>query len=595
MKAINTNSGKALRKALSCAPRGKRAMWMLNITVGTQSISPLYWSIESGSLECAKAMLADLLIIRADRDNYYYGCDDLFERHPDVVKRLCADAEGLVPTLLDGLIWRSRVTSNGFRRVNYYIKHMLVDADGKLSKNLEWLVDNEDPKIVCHPVVVLFSDLLWSRIASRYFLWGRCWFLFTLAVFITSQSILQHLNKGNQSEAQRIMIFVCRIFIYLGSLGSLLRRQLRSFFKDLRRRRFMKIGGFPVPEYLRDWKESVTFVLVIVLIVMLCMEPIFHCLSDSEVSKTEQVQARLLQAATPTTTTVTKIIKESQLFTQDCEKGKSLKKEYSTASMIAMMCYWSLVTDLSILSTRISAFVLVCGRVISEVMLFLFAVAFLVINFASSIKALNTLNEDFDTIGDGCLTLVEIALDMFPMSNYEAITKEGLLFTAVGTFIVIAIIFLMSLLVAQLNGAYQQVFNDMVGYARLNRGKVICYTMAGVSAKHWERFLRQMKFDDRLEFNEGDIGLAGGYQVLELANVNPTTVDMIRRFGGSTAKESMWPEDENAMVEEEDKLEKLEKTIIRTTKTMTTGGGGGAKKKGGGGDSEDASSADSDE
>ena len=34
---------------------------LLNITVGTQSISPLYWAIESGSLNTAKAMLEDLL------------------------------------------------------------------------------------------------------------------------------------------------------------------------------------------------------------------------------------------------------------------------------------------------------------------------------------------------------------------------------------------------------------------------------------------------------------------------------------------------------------------------------------------------------
>ncbi|CAE8714292.1 unnamed protein product [Polarella glacialis] len=75
MKAINTNSARQLAKAVSCAPRGKRALWLLNITVGTQSISPFYWSIESGSLESAKAMLVDLLTLRADRDNYYYGFD----------------------------------------------------------------------------------------------------------------------------------------------------------------------------------------------------------------------------------------------------------------------------------------------------------------------------------------------------------------------------------------------------------------------------------------------------------------------------------------------------------------------------------------
>merc|ERR1719229_2003731 len=46
MKAINTNSKTQLRKAVGCAPRGKRGLWMLNIQVGTQSISPLMWAIE---------------------------------------------------------------------------------------------------------------------------------------------------------------------------------------------------------------------------------------------------------------------------------------------------------------------------------------------------------------------------------------------------------------------------------------------------------------------------------------------------------------------------------------------------------------------
>merc|ERR1719150_1299554 len=157
MKAINSNSGKQLKKAVSCAPRGKRALWMLNVQVGTQSISPLLWAIETGGLEAAKEIITDLLIIRADRDRYYYGMDAMFERHDDIIKRLCADAPALLPILLDGLIWRSRITEDGQRRVNYYVKHLLVDADGSFSKTLEWIIDSNDPKIICHPVLVLVT------------------------------------------------------------------------------------------------------------------------------------------------------------------------------------------------------------------------------------------------------------------------------------------------------------------------------------------------------------------------------------------------------------------------------------------------------
>ena len=68
MKAINSNSAKALWKAISCAPSGERSDWQLLIQVGTRSISPLAWSIESGALESAQAIILDLLTFRADRE-----------------------------------------------------------------------------------------------------------------------------------------------------------------------------------------------------------------------------------------------------------------------------------------------------------------------------------------------------------------------------------------------------------------------------------------------------------------------------------------------------------------------------------------------
>merc|ERR1719401_1074165 len=148
MKAINANSGKMLKKAVGCAPRGKRALWMLNIQVGTQSISPFLWAIEAGSLEAAKAIIVDLLTIRADRERYYYGMDILFERHSDVIRVLCINAPALLPVLLDGLMWRNRTAENGMRRVNYYVQYLLTDEEGEFAKAIEWITDSKDPKIV---------------------------------------------------------------------------------------------------------------------------------------------------------------------------------------------------------------------------------------------------------------------------------------------------------------------------------------------------------------------------------------------------------------------------------------------------------------
>merc|ERR1712157_570071 len=94
-----------------------------------------------------------------------------------------------------------------------------------------------------------------------------------------------------------------------------------------------------------------------------------------------------------------------------------------------------------------------------------------------------------------------------------------------------------------------------------------------------EKFIASLHLEDPCEFGEGDIGLVGGIQILELASLNVTTVDMIRRFGGSTSPAAQWPEEENAGDDEDDRFERMERLIEKAMKRLTSSG---AKKKGGG-------------
>merc|ERR1719223_972338 len=103
--------------------------------------------------------------------------------------------------------------------------------------------------------------------------------------------------------------------------------------------------------------------------------------------------------------------------------------------------------------------------------------------------------------------------------------------------------------------------------------------MRMIGKKKWQRFVEALRFDERLEFNVGDIGLMGGIQMLEPAGANPTTIDMIHRFGGSTSPSIQWPEEEEGDGDEDDRWERLEQLIQRTMKKLAKGGG---KKKGGG-------------
>ncbi|CAJ1404592.1 unnamed protein product [Effrenium voratum] len=539
MKAINTNQKSTLKKAMDVCPRGQRASELLSISVGTQSISPFYWSIDSGALVCAQTILEDLLTIRADRDVYYYGCDHLFTRHPEVIQRLCLSAPTLLPTLLDGLIWRSRQTKEGMRRVNYYVKHLIQDLEGNVSPNLECLVTHGDPQTIRFPAVVLFSDILWSRVASYKFLASKIYFLVILAVFITGQCALFR-HTGPQTLEEDVVMLTCRSINYLGSLPKLFISQIKHFFADIRNGDIGRVCGLPIPTYLLNFQESASLMLLCILVIMALQEPFFWCLS------------------------------ENYGVTQSCKAAEERKDFYSVCAFLAMMLYWGLLTDLAIFSMKISSYVLVCGRVAGEVGLFLIALIFLLLAFSTAISALYYEMPEKAGAAVWLEELTSMSLRMYPQDSYQWLVSSSVIITVpVCIFLFIVFIFMANLLVAQLAQSYHDAYSNMQGYARLNRASITATTVQAVPRKKWSAFLSSLRLDEQLEFNEGDVGLSGGIQVQEHANAHPVTEDIIKRFGGSTAPSAPWPREIAMEEEEEDKLGKLEKRLAKMVKSQT--------------------------
>jgi hypothetical protein len=558
MKAINKNSGKLVRKAISNAPRGERSAWMLVVQVGTQRISPLAWSIEAGNFEASTAILSDLLTFRADRDRYYYGVDELFKRHPDIIKMLCDQCPDLIPKLLEGLIWRSRTAENGMRRVNYYVKHILVDEEGNFSKNLSWITSIKDPRIVCHPVVVLVADIVWTRVAYQTFLWGKTWLFCTLVVFIFSQSILEHLNAANRPQWQLVMIFVCRAFIYLLRMTQFLYNHSRdSIGAYLRKDTFKAFGIIRLPRYFKQWQDMSEFLLMLSLVGMLLTEPILWCWPENPWS-------------------------DGMMFEEHCEENDSMRFTYTVFTMFATFFYYILLIDLTVISTKISAFALVCLRVLPEVGLFLGALSVTILTFSSTNSVLKHDDYHFLGIHKGAYSLMRMFMEAYPSDDYTLLEQEVLLFALVVIYLIFSMIFLLNMLIAQLSCAYSSVYKDMVGYARLERAETIVDLMPTVSKSRWQSFLKSLRLHSRLEFNKGDIGVAGGLQMYELASLNPTTTDMIRRFGGSTSPEIQWPEDETEG-DGEDRFERMEKLITRAMERISKSGGHGNGTKSGSG------------
>merc|ERR1712137_1010681 len=125
--------------------------------------------------------------------------------------------------------------------------------------------------------------------------------------------------------------------------------------------------------------------------------------------------------------------------------------------------------------------------------------------------------------------MFEMVIKVYQDESYESLHNEPVILIGCFIFLIVSVVFLLNMLIAQLSCAYDAIYSDMVGYARLKRIRIIVEVMPQVTAKQWNRFVTSMRFEKRIEFNEGDVGLAGGVQLEETASTNPTTADSIRR------------------------------------------------------------------
>lgn len=530
MKAINANSALQLRKAVALAPRGERAQWLLCIQVGTQNISPLFWSIESGSLEAARAMIQDLLTIRADRDRYYYGVDALFQAHPDIVEILCAKAQQLLSTLLDGLVWRSKRTINSWRRVNFYVKHLVV-RDGKFAGALNAICVSNDVKIISNQVVVLLSDTLWAGVVRRQFILSKVGFLFSLMVFMLSEAILPKIASADELNI-RITVFAGRIINYGFSMLRLLIFHGKRIFKAYKTGAVTP-GRCPLPLYLKDEDAKMGICLLFLLMAMCAGEPMFYCLHQIPITGP----------------------------TERCKEAESVMQLYIILAMAAMVLHWLLVINLSVFATKLAAFVLVIREVFGEVGKFMVAIIFILVTFSSAIASLRHEVAEFRTLPKAANCLFATTVGIYE-GDYREMLHQPALLAAVFMFITVSAILLINLLIAQLNCSYDYVYGDMVGFARLARGRLIVDSMVACPPTRFVKFVASLRFDQLLEFDEGDVGLGGGIQIKEPANQNPTSDDIIQRFGGTSSPDMQWPEEEN----ESDRYARIKALIMQLRK-----------------------------
>ena len=208
-------------------------------------------------------MIQDVLTIRADRDRYYYGVSDLFHLQPDVVENILHEAPQLAETFLDGLIWRSHKTQDGLRPVIYYLEHLVQDPDENkmISRALKSLIRFNHPITIMHPILTFTLDLLWIRLARRFFVTDRLLTLINFLIFILAGCYLNHLQTGD--DIPKILLAVARVLVYTLGFGKLLYAHTLHIYKSFLNGNFKKVWGVDVPQHLTEGPELLSFILML--------------------------------------------------------------------------------------------------------------------------------------------------------------------------------------------------------------------------------------------------------------------------------------------------------------------------------------------
>jgi len=537
MQAIHADSAKGMLKALLDAPRAERYTWQLGVRVGSQSISPLYWALQTGAHQTATTMLKDILTIRADRDRYYYGVNELFHLQPNIVEHILHEAPGLAETFLEGLIWRSHKTSQGMRPVIYYLEHLVKDMDESktLSRALISFVKFKHPGIITHPILTFTLDLLWQRLVIGYFLSGQLMTLFNFVMFILAGCYLN--NPAMETPVTTTLLLVARLLVYIVGMGRLLWWHTLQMYKAVanndvwRCRKFLgPIGvGFIIPKYLQRGTERIGLLLTMDMLGMLAFEPLIHCISPD------------------------------QILQVHCEAWtEPMSFAYGVLLVLGIFLYLLLVLELGHVSIELSQFRVLCGSAAKQILLCLGVVSVVIFSFALAITALTFTvpqpeidegshgygwSHEWEDTGTILTTLMQMALGLMPLSEVHGMVEHSpLLFVIVAIFMLLVYTFFFNLLVSQFCGVQASLAKDVTGYARLARGDIIVGVLKEVKMSRWQSFVRSLELEKRIDFEVGDLGLAGGIKTEEPALDHPVTQDQIRRFGGQTDPSLPWPE-----------------------------------------------------
>jgi len=536
-KAMVNNNVEEMVDVLKQAPRGIRDIWLLEVNVSGEILSPLYWALYDGKSNMAEFMLKDLLAIRADRETYYCGTQNLFLTHPGLIKNLALLSPNLLPVLFDGLMWRSRVTDNGYKRVNYFIRHCYGDPTAKRYLDpyhtpLAELGRLHYAELFIHPVVQFIVDLKWSCFVRSMFIQGQFFFFVVLVLFMVGYVGFDF--EGEENSTRWDGAFYTRIVLAVFNILILTMRQIPRLIQEVQRDQVstVRFGNLRVslPISLTS-PLNVSRLCVNVLLVI------------SFATQREIVGSAISNSSADTV--------------------------QSWATSLAAVNLWFLPFDWFSLDITLSSFKLRIGSLLGALSTSLLFATCLIVGFGCALSiSFSTQNVVYSHAGESIAYLFAVLTGNFVFSG-EGLTAQMQLIFIVYT--IVAVLFLLNLMSAVFTASTYLQNKDVEGLTYLSRAKIIVELESVCTLEGRQEIWESHNFDQRVEFDEGDLGLNGCIQVSEalIKHAKDNKVDdHIQRFPGEASPKVPWPVTTNTAKTFDEKLASLEGTLSRILKSM---------------------------
>ena len=457
--------------------------------------------------------MQDILSIRADRHKYYYGREKLFETHPDIVELLCKDpgAEVLLDTLFNGLLWHSNTVTQGKLRVNYYIKELYGDPEQEpnaWNSAMATLSLHAPPAVFDHPVCQMLLKSKWDTFGKKMF-FGIQAFYFLILVLYYVCFVANDEMCGNNGII-RLVTGVIALLSAVVQLGL----AARQWWSGL-------TGEFKL-SYPR-WLSNMPFIgqrLPAVLNIPRTLLNVFNLL---------RVPIYIAVAVIA--------------FSEICVGGMTPPEHSGTLNMLASIV--ALVMGLQLLEVfmlqvQVASFMLVVQFLVGDVLRALLVILIVLIAFGAALGI--TMDVEFEGgLFDVVHKLVHLNLDM-----EKGLVAEGNAYsvTLVSIIVVICQVTIFNVLIAQLVSKGSGI-NQWTHLMVSKKFAYVCVEMESLIPMNYRiMFFKRMRFDDPLDFENGDDGPSGGIQVLEPGWIrsDPKYVpDRILRFTGDSSEKDPWP------------------------------------------------------